>query len=103
MGIVKDRGRWYYQKRVPKRFEDLDGRELVRIALRTDSKVEALAKAPIVAREVFARWEALEAGKTSDAKRHYEAAVKLARVRGFAYRTVAEIARGRPRRARRPG
>ena len=94
MGIVKDRGRWNYQKRVPKRFQHVDGRELVRIALRTDSRVEALAKAPQVERELFAYWEALDAGKDARAAERYEAAVRLAEMRGFAYRPVQEIASG---------
>lgn len=94
MGIVIDRGRWYFQKRVPKRFQHIDGRGLVRIALRTDSKVEAVAKAPQVEREVFAYWEALDAGRDAGAAARYDAAVRLAQIRGFAYRSTEEIAAG---------
>lgn len=94
MGIVIDRGRWYFQKRVPKRYQHVDGRGLVRIALRTDSKVEAMAKAPQVEREVFAYWEALDAGRDGGAAARYEAAVRLAQIRGFAFRSTDEIAAG---------
>lgn len=94
MGIVIDRGRWYFQKRVPKRFQHIDGRGLIRIALRTDSKVEATAKAPQVEHEVFAYWEALDAGRDAGAAARYDAAIRLAQIRGFTYRSTDEIATG---------
>ncbi len=94
MGLQNDRGRWYYVKRVPKRFQKFDRRVLVRVALRTDSQTEARRKAPAVEAELFAYWEARAAGRDLDAVRRYEAARNLAAARGFPYRPAAELAEG---------
>lgn len=94
MGTTNDRGRWYLVKRVPKRFAHLDPRVIVRVALRTDSKREAEAKAPAVEAELVAYWEALAAGDSLGAAARYAAAVRLAESRGFRYRPTAELAAG---------
>lgn len=94
MGIVKDRGRYYWVKRVPKRFFGLvrgkDGQAVtqVRQALHTDSKAEAQAKAAQVEVAKMAEWEAIAAGDSKSARKHFEAARKLAEARGFQYRTL---------------
>lgn len=87
-------GRWVLMRRVPKRFQHLDPRGMVRIALRTDSEAEARAKAPAVAAELDAYWEALAAGDQSGAAGCYAAAVDIAQTRGFRYRPIAAIATG---------
>lgn len=94
MGIVKDRGRYYRVKRVPKRFVGLvrgkNGQAIsqVRQALRTDGKAEAQAKAAQVEVAKMAEWEAIAAGDSKSARKHFEAARKLAEARGFKYRTL---------------
>lgn len=94
MGIVKDRGRYYWVKRVSKRFLGLvrgkDGQTVsqVRQALHTDSKAEAQAKAAQVEVAKMAEWEAIAAGDSKSARKHFEAARKLAEARGFQYRTL---------------
>lgn len=93
-GVLERGGRWYFVQRVPRRFEELDPRRPVRIALGTDSEREARAKAPIVAAELRAYWEALEAGDEPAARKRYEAVAKLAQARGFAYRPAADLAAG---------
>nr|WP_157973661.1 tyrosine-type recombinase/integrase [Tropicimonas sp. IMCC34043] len=60
--------------------------------MRTDSLLEANRKAAEVEREILAEWEALAAGRTADAHRHYEAARKLAAARGFHYMPTAALA-----------
>ena len=100
MGITCDRGRWYWVKRVPRRFQGLvrgaDGRpeSQVRQTLHTDSRSEALRKAAQVEAARLAEWEALAAGHAADARRHYEAARALAAARGVAYRPVEALAAG---------
>ncbi|UFS65026.1 hypothetical protein LO749_00150 [Paracoccus denitrificans] len=94
MGITKDRGYWYFVKRVPKRFAHVDPRQKVTRALWTDSEREARIKAAAVEAEVMAYWEALVAGQADDAAAAYEAARKLAQARGFPYRPAAELAAG---------
>lgn len=92
MGITKDRGYWYFVKRVPKRFSHVDKRIQVRRALWTDSERDARAKAPAVEAEFMAYWEALAAGRKHDAAAAYEAAKRLAIARGFSYRPAVELA-----------
>lgn len=97
MGIVKDRGRYYWVKRVPKRFAGLvvgkDGKPVtqVRQALHTDSKVEAQAKAAQVEVARMAEWEALAMGDSGSARAHFEMAQRLAQVRGFQYQTLSTL------------
>lgn len=94
MGITKDRGYWYFVKRVPKRFAHVDLRQKVTRALWTDSEREAKIKAAAVEAEFMAYWEALAAGRSDDAVASYDAAVKLAHARGFPYRPASDLASG---------
>lgn len=100
MGIVNDRGRYYWVKRIPKRYAGLvrgaDGQPVsqVRQALHTDSKPEAKSKAAQIEAERMAEWEAMLAGDNASARAHYEAARELAQARGFKYRPVADVAGG---------
>jgi hypothetical protein len=99
MGITCDRGRWYWVKRVPARYQGVvrgaDGHPVsqVRQALHTDSRAEALRKAAKVEAERLAQWEALLAGEMGAARAHYEAARRIAEARGFAYRAAPDLAR----------
>lgn len=94
MGITRDRGYWYFVKRVPKRFAHVDPRQKVTRALWTDSEREARIKAAVVEAEIMAHWEALAAGHDGDAAASYEAACRLAQARGFPYRPLSELAAG---------
>lgn len=102
MGIVNDRGRFYWVKRVPKRYAGLvrgaDGQLVsqVRQALHTDSKPEARLKAAQIEAERMAEWEAMLAGDGASARAHYEAARKLAQARGFTYRPIGEVTKDIP-------
>lgn len=100
MGITKDRGYYYWVKRVPKRFEGLvlgsDGKPVkqVRQALFTDSRAEAELKAVQIEAARMAEWEAIAAGDSKSARAHYEAARKLAQARGFSYKPMEAVAEG---------
>lgn len=100
MGVVLDRGRFYWVKRIPKRFAGLvtgaDGKPVsqVRQALHTSDKVEARAKAAQIEAARYAEWEAIAAGDGASARAHYEAARALAAARGFPYRPVSSLADG---------
>lgn len=100
MGIVSVRGRFYWVKRVPKRYRGLvvgeDGKpiEQVRQALHTDSKVEALAKAAQVEAARLAEWEALRLGDSESARKNYLIARKLAEARGLSYKPIDDLAAG---------
>lgn len=98
MGIFR-RGKWWHlRKRVPRRFEHLDARRPVVIALKTDSEIEARARAVEVQRALVAYWLALEASQSGGATAghaaaDHAAAVELARRRGVLYRPAEELAR----------
>jgi hypothetical protein len=62
MGITQDRGRFYFVMRVPKRYRNVDTRSQVRQALHTDSRAEAIRKAPAIEEQFVAYWEDLIAG-----------------------------------------
>lgn len=100
MGIINDRGRYYWVKRVPKRFAGLvrgaDGQPVsqVRQALHTDSLPEAKIKAAQVEAARLAEWEAMAAGDGASARKHYEAARKLAQARGFPYQPMPALTEG---------
>ncbi|MGX0901457.1 site-specific recombinase XerD [Roseovarius sp. MBR-79] len=100
MGITCDRGRWYWVKRVPRRYLGLvlgaDGRAVqqVRQALHTDSRAEAQVKAAQIEVERLAQWEALRAGEAGAARAHYEAARRIAAARGLPYRPAQVLAEG---------
>lgn len=98
MGVTCDRGRYYWVKRVPRRYRAVvtgtDGKPVtqVRQALYTDSKAEAARKAAQVEMARLAEWEALLIGDSAGAARHYANAQKLAEARGFQYVPVSDIA-----------
>ncbi|WP_141468069.1 DUF6538 domain-containing protein [Pelagimonas varians] len=100
MGVVNDRGRYYWVKRVPKRFLGLvcgvDGQPVgqVRQALHTDSLKEAKAKGSQVEAARLAEWEALAVGDDASARAHYEAARTLAEVRGYSYTPMPGLTDG---------
>jgi integrase len=106
VGLIRRKGtdrsgeKFSYLKRVPKRYAGLvkseNGKPLkeVRIALRTDSRTEAEAKAAQIERALFAEWEALLAGDEGTARAHYLAARSLAEARGFPYVPMNDLAAG---------
>lgn len=94
VGISRNRGYWYFVKRVPKRFAHVDQRVQVRRALWTDSEREARAKAPAVEAEFLAYWEALAAGRANDATAAFEAAKRFSQARGFSYLAASDLAAG---------
>ncbi|WP_170561437.1 tyrosine-type recombinase/integrase [Ruegeria atlantica] len=103
MGITKDRGRYYWVKRIPKRYAGHvlgeDGKPVtqVRQALHTDSEADAKVKAAQVEAARLAEWEALLVGDGQSARQYYESARKLAQARGYQYRPFPALLEGDPR------
>ncbi|WP_054312874.1 tyrosine-type recombinase/integrase [Mesorhizobium sp. 1M-11] len=92
-------GIWYLIRRVPKAFEALDQRGLVRvstgIAVVDDPRaVRATDAVRQLAAELEAYWRKLAAGDSADAVRRFEEARKRARSLGLTYRTNEELAAG---------
>ena len=95
-----DRGRYYWVKRVPKRFRGVvlgvSGRPVqqLRVALNTDSKTVALQKSAIIEAAKLAEWEALASSDPGSARQHFLVAQKLAQSRGFPYKPFSELLTG---------
>lgn len=87
------RGVWYYYRRVPKEYADIDSRKFVRKSLKTESQDVARRRAEVINAAQEERWETLfTVGNSEDAKKKYDAAVRLARTLGFQYQTAAKLA-----------
>lgn len=79
-------------KRVPKRYESIEPRKFIWLALHTDSPSEAERKAEPAWDQLIAGWEAKLAGDTSDAEQRFAAARELAAARGFRYLRADQVA-----------
>ena len=92
--LRKRDGIWHYYRRVPARFKDVDKRTFVDLSLETRDLEKAERLKPQIAREVERRWAALKRGRGQDADDQFAAAVELAKLEGFEYRMVGDVARG---------
>lgn len=79
-------------KRVPKRYESVEPRKFVWLALHTDSLTEAERKAGPAWQQLLDGWEAKLAGDTTDAEQRFAAARDLAAARGFRYLRSDQVA-----------
>jgi integrase len=92
MSIMKRGNNYHLRKRVPRRYQDVEERKSVWVSLHTDSFSVAQQKADAAWQHIVEGWEARLAGDTSDAEKRFEAAKKLAAVRGFRYLPVERVA-----------
>ncbi|OOY20846.1 hypothetical protein BMI86_10080 [Thioclava sp. DLFJ5-1] len=86
-------GVYYFRKRVPRRYSSVEARTIINQCLWTDSLDIADRKAPEVWSRMIDGWEAKLRGETSDAEERMEAAMDLARTRGYRYVRADEVAR----------
>lgn len=94
MGIVFDRGLYYFVKRTPRRFAHIEARSQVRISLKTDSRRDAEARAAVVEANIIAYWDALAGGQDAAAAARFAAARQICSSRGFEYAQADQIAAG---------
>ncbi|GLQ09204.1 integrase [Devosia yakushimensis] len=92
-------GIWYLIRRVPKNFEDLDRRRIVRIStniavLDDPRKVRAKVVVEQLNLQLEAYWQGMRDGQSADARLRFEAAQKRARALGTNYQTVEELRGG---------
>ncbi|MEM7212884.1 MAG: DUF6538 domain-containing protein [Pseudomonadota bacterium] len=86
-------GRWWHlRRRVPKRFEKVEDRKQISVALNTEDEAEANRKAVNVWDELLATWELRLQGKSDDAEARYQSALTIAASRGFRYQPAADVA-----------
>lgn len=85
---------YYYRRRVPGHVLPYETRTVIKISLGTTDEREAQRKAAIYNDYIEDFWRSLiKANGQADREAAYRAAVKLAKAHGFAYKSVAEIAR----------
>ncbi len=92
--LITRAGVWHYYRRVPAMFADVDSRTFVLVSLQTRDLKKAERLKPQVEREIEAYWVALKRGVSDDAYERYRGAVERARLEGFEYRSVADLAQG---------
>ncbi len=95
----KRQGIWYLIRRVPKEFEQLDRRGIVRIsteiAVANDPRaVHATKVVKQLSAQLEAYWRGLRDGQSAEARLRFEAAQKRAKALGLQYRTADEINEG---------
>ena len=94
------KGRYYYVRRVPNRYRDVDSRTLIKMALGTGSREVARARRDGLAEADEQLWASLKAFDSSFAVHpalgRYEAAKARALARGFMYYPVEELTEATP-------
>ncbi len=94
-------GAWYYWRRTPTAFAELEKRTFVRVSLKIavsdDPKgVRAARAAVAVNAEIEAYWRGLVDGRAAEAAARFKAARVRARMVGFDYATAEALAADRP-------
>jgi integrase len=90
-------GVWWFKRRVPRDISELDPRGVVRWSTKKRDYADAVVVAARVNAELEALWLALAEGPSparSAAAERFQAAAKLARTLGVAYRPAADLAGG---------
>jgi integrase len=94
MKYITKRGNYYhYVRRVPLEIKEIDGREMIQISLKTDSRQVAERRAVLLEQQINAYWREImlnPEGKEDKFKR----AVKYARLQGYSYLSAHDIAQG---------
>lgn len=95
--LTRRGGHWQFVRRVPKEFEGLDKRGVIRhstkVAIATDRRGDKAGRvADAMNRELEAYWRGLTEGKSQEAADRYAEAQRRARVLGFDYASVADVA-----------
>lgn len=90
--LLKRGNMYYFNRRVPLDVKQYDTRSLVRVALKTDSRKEALRLALDQNESLEAYWRDLILTNSKHQIRRYEAVVQEARLHGFAYRPNHAVA-----------
>lgn len=90
--IFNRKGNYYYNRRVPELFSDLDSRDNVRVSLGTKCRKTAWRKAVVLNDQVEAYWQELAAKQQPHHNRQFRQTVRIARQMGFTYQPMATIA-----------
>lgn len=83
---------YHLRKRVPRRFRDVEPREIVAFSLHTDSKTIARQKADQMWSHLIEGWEAALRGDSVNGSARWEAARSIADRRGFSFLPIDQVA-----------
>ena len=92
-GLILRGKTFFLKRRVPKRFAEIESREVVWESLKTDSRAVATAKAERVWASYLDGWEARLAGRVGDAEARFQAARDLAARRGYAFLSADAVSK----------
>lgn len=87
-------GRWYYRRRVPKRYAGADPRGLIRVALKTRLLPAARKVRDALEAADDALWAGIDVGPAAITRARREAAVKRCAALGFDYMDAEDLASG---------
>jgi integrase len=92
--LIQRSGYYYYFRRVPKDMAAYDTRRHIKVSLKTKDKNTARKRAVIQNEAVEKFWRDLitSSGSLNEQNERYKQIVQTARVHGFAYRDISEIA-----------
>ncbi|SHG99530.1 hypothetical protein SAMN04488109_2809 [Chryseolinea serpens] len=94
--VIKRKDRYYFNRRVPRKIRDFDGREMIRISLDTDSRENANKKAIAINEKLEQYWRSLiKSGKTHSDEKFLEV-IRFAKLLGFTYLPAAKLAEEAP-------
>lgn len=85
---------YYYRRRVPQHVMPYENRQFIKVSLGTKDKNEAIRKASLYNDYIEDYWRGLiKANGSDNPETAFKSAIKLAKAHGFAYKSVAEIAK----------
>ncbi|HTN46367.1 MAG TPA: DUF6538 domain-containing protein [Flavipsychrobacter sp.] len=90
--LLKRNGHYYYNRRIPDIYRDLDRRNNIRVSLRTDSRKQALRNAIIFNEEIEAYWQSLVQHNQPHDNNRFKKTVRIARQLGFSYKPLTTVA-----------
>jgi len=90
--LINRNGRYYYNRRTPKKYSDYDSRKFIRVALNTDCKREAMRLAIFQNDKIEAYWKELSKSSTPLSEDHYKSVLDLVRLMGFTYINAGQVA-----------
>jgi len=85
---------YYFRRRVPEYVLPYENRKFVKLSLSTRDEKEAARKASVYNDYIEDYWRSLiKSDGSTDPALSYKATVKLAKAHGFAYKSIAEVAK----------
>ena len=92
--LLLQNGQYTYFRRPPKIFADVEPRKIVFIRLGTGDLNTARRRRDFHDRELEALWTALKRGTSTDARERYLAAIERAKLEGYEFRSIGDLAAG---------